>query len=205
MKSCIRISQLVRCLGLSLSVLLSCLILRANGISTDMFEMDDNAISHFHTGQSWMEVGDYSAAIQEWEIAIRLKPTAAMSGVIYNNLGLAYLKIGQPGNAIKYLQKAVSTNPNYSLYYENLAKAYRQGGKCETAINQLQRLTQSNPNNVQSWYLLGSLLQAQGREAESRTAFETFVKLAPRSELADAARVNLEAMKVAKPMGNTLQ
>lgn len=157
--------------------------------NTDYYTIDDNAVYHFRKSQQWMEVEQYDAAIQECQIGIRLKPTSALTAALYNNMGLAYLKIGQFPKAIVSFQQAISLNPSFSLYYEHLVEAYTQSGGLASALNQLNGTTRSNAEDAQAWYLLGLAYKAQGDEASAKAAFETFLTLSPHSELADAAKL----------------
>lgn len=161
------------------------------GAEGDFYYIDENAIHHFREGQKWMEVGQYDAAVREFQIAIRLKPDTVMTAAIYNNLGLSYMKVQQFPKAIVSFQQAISLNPNFSLYYENLVKAYGKSGAVPAAIRQLEQAVIHNRDDVQAWYLLGLLHHAAGDAEAAERALQTFVKLAPHSELADAAKLNL--------------
>jgi tetratricopeptide (TPR) repeat protein len=157
--------------------------------------MDDNAIYHFHQAQMWMSVKEYEAAILEYQIAIRLKPTTTLSSALYNDLGLAYLKVKEYPKAIVSFQEAIALNPNFSLYYENLVNAYSHSGALLSAAQQLDEATLTNPDNFQAWFILGLLYKAQGDKVAAQSAFQTYLKLAPNSELADAAKINLTGLK----------
>ncbi len=165
--------------------------MQAFAADNDYYQMDDNAIYHFHQGEMWMSVGQYGAAIREFQIAIRLKPETAMTSSLYNDLGSAYLEAREFPRAIVSFQQAIKLNPNFSLYYENLVRAYGKEGEIQSAIAQLHQATQNNHNDVQAWYLLGLLYKANGYKTASRNAFQTFVQLAPSSELTDVAKLYL--------------
>jgi tetratricopeptide (TPR) repeat protein len=175
--------------------LLSLLLIAGMGSAiaadNDGFQVDDNAIRHFNAGQTWLSVGQIEAAILEFQIAIRLKPTTSMSAALYNDLGLAYLLAREFPKGIVSLQQAIALNPNFSLYYEHLAEAYQKSGGLQTAIQQLEFTTTQNPDDVQAWYLLGMLYRAAGDQSGSQRALQMFVKMAPHSELADAAKLYL--------------
>ncbi len=153
------------------------------GFAAGRYQMDDNAIYHFHRGQAWMEMRHYEAAVREFQIAIKLKPNAAMSSSLYNNLGLAYMGIADYPKAIVSFQKALSLNPNFGLYYQNLANAYAMAGSTDVAIGHLESITSANPGDEQAWYLLGTLYQKAGDAPAAERAFARFRKLSPDSPL----------------------
>lgn len=158
----------------------------------DSYRMDDNAIYHLHQGQKWMEIGQYEAAVFEFQIGIRLKPKTAMTAALYNNLGQAYLKIQDYPKAIISFQEALNLNPNFSLYYENLIEAYQKHGALEAAQARFLEATQQNHENAQAWYLLGLIYKKTGENCLSKAAFETYLRLSPYSELADAAKLYVQ-------------
>lgn len=177
--------------------ILACLIgvylgISAHAISTEYYEMDENAIRHFQKAQMWMEVQRYGAAIKELQIAIRLNPDTTFTASLYNNLGLAYLKVGRYPQAVEAFEKAIELNPNFSLYYENLAEAHEKSGTADVTLQQLHQQTSLTPDSPQPWYLLGQLYRASGNETASRQAFQSYIKLAPHSELTKAAQVYLD-------------
>jgi tetratricopeptide (TPR) repeat protein len=62
---------------------------------------------------------DYSAAVEAWQSAIRLKSDAA---VYYARAAEAYVMIGDWSKAVAYFQKAVRLDPQNKQY----KKRYRQ-------------------------------------------------------------------------------
>lgn len=164
----------------------------AHAGGTDYYRMDENAIRHFHRAQMWMEIGQYPAAIKELQIAIQLKPSGAFLATLYNNLGLAYRKLGNTALAVVSFQKAIDLQPGYGLYYDNLARTYQQAGTLDTAITQLRQSVSVNADAPQSWYLLGKLYTELGDTDAARVAFETYLQQAPHSELTQQAERYLE-------------
>lgn len=164
-------------------------------VAESPYQMEDNAIRHFHQGQTWMEVDQYDAAIKEYQIAIRLKPSTTMTAALYNDLGMAYLKAREFSRAIVSFQQAISLNSNFSLYYENLVKAYQAAGALSVATREIAQTTQANPEDTPAWYLLGLLHQTNGNPSSATQAFETYLRLAPYAMLADAAKLNLQRIQ----------
>jgi tetratricopeptide (TPR) repeat protein len=172
------------------SLILSAVCLQT-ALASDSYNMEDNAFLHFQQGQQWMEWQEYEAAIREFQIGIRLKPSTGMTAALYNNMGLAYQKIRQFPKAIVSFQKALTMNPNFSLYYENLVKAYQESGATQSAIQNLQQATQQQPDAPSAWYLLGLLYETQGDKHSAQQAFQAYLDIAPNSDLAFAAKSRL--------------
>lgn len=72
----------------------------------------------FHQANGWYEKGDYRQAIVLYR---RLEQSGLESGSLYYNLGNSYFKIGQPGRAIYYYEKARRLIPGDSDLLTNLA------------------------------------------------------------------------------------
>lgn len=180
--------------GLLLAACLGIGWVNAADIDADYYQVDDNALLHFQNGQAWMSVQRYDAAIKEFQVGIKLKPSTTMTASLYNNMGMAYLALKSYDRAIISFQQAVELNPNFSLYYENLAKAYKQANSAKQAAQFLANTVKNNPDDLQAWYLLGVLYQQLGQWVKSQQAFESYVNLSPYSDLAMAAQEHMEQL-----------
>ena len=177
---------------LAISMGIGCV--QAADIDADYYQVDDNAMLHFQNAQTWMSVKDYNAAIKEYQVGIKLKPSTTMTASLYNNMGLAYVALKAYDRGIVSFQQAVELNPNFSLYYENLAKAYKQAQSAPQAAKFLANTVKINPDDVQAWYLLGILYQQLGQWVKSQQAFGMYVQLSPYSDLAMAAQQHMEQL-----------
>jgi len=96
--------------------------------------------SRFSTGEEFIKPGgifnsgvfDYSKA-SEW------------SGVIHNNLGLAYEYLMEPGKALQAYQTALTLNPTYDLAWYNLALLASKRGDTALVAEAIERLKPLNP------------------------------------------------------------
>ncbi len=77
-----------------------------------------NPAALFHQANGWYEKGDYQQTIALYR---RLEKSGLVSGNLYYNLGNSYFKIGQPGRAIYYYEKARRLIPGDSDLLANLA------------------------------------------------------------------------------------
>lgn len=109
-------------------------ILTSGYIKPDVYKIDaqHNAINHNNLGLKAISEGNYSLAIQEFNLAIALNPGTQATAVYYNNLGEAYLKLGYYKDAQKCFETAIT---QYSLnfsYYQNLVLSF----KCQKIVSQ---------------------------------------------------------------------
>ena len=101
------------------------------------------------------------------------------AAIRHQNLGLAYLEESQPHQAIEQFQGLVNLAPDESIGYGNLAVAHlrlKQHKKAETWV---KRGLEVEPMDSQLHFISAEIYQSQGRTAESVTAIQEAVKLAP--------------------------
>ena len=70
----------------------------------------DIATDHFDRGQTYLELGEYEKAIQEYDEAIQLDPDYAHA---YNNCGNAYRELGIKGKAYAAKMQACYLDKQY--------------------------------------------------------------------------------------------
>ncbi len=98
----------------------------------------------------------------------------------YQGLGLALSQQGDADNAFRYLQRAVTLDPNLPGAQFALADLYLSVGFADEAIRRLEPLTKSAPENADTWHLLGlAYSQQQSRYTESEAAFARAAALIP--------------------------
>jgi tetratricopeptide (TPR) repeat protein len=88
------------------------------------------AKEHFRRGWDYGELGQYQRAIQDYDEAIRLDPTNAIT---YNIRGLAYGELGQYQRAIQDYDKAIQLDPNDAFAYYNRGQVYGELGQATEA------------------------------------------------------------------------
>lgn len=108
-----------------------------------MTENQVSASDHFHQGVTKRHLGQYSAAINEFSAAIRLKPNFAEA---YGNRGLAKYYLGQYENAIADYENAIRLKPDYVFAYNNRGLAKHALGQYEAAIASYDNAIQLRPN-----------------------------------------------------------
>jgi len=152
------------------------------------YDLRDNAILHAHHGQQLMDLRRYREAVEEYKNAIFLNPGTSMTASLYNDLGVAYLRAGQPELAIASFQHACRLQPGYAVFYQNLINVYRATDKLVLAKQDLLGIVHENPDDAEAWFMLGLIAKAQGRIPEATTYFKNYLRLEPNSELSKVAR-----------------
>ncbi|MGH8101156.1 MAG: tetratricopeptide repeat protein [Chthoniobacterales bacterium] len=77
--------------------------------------------AHYHLGRALFVKGDLSGAKIHYLEAGRLDPKAP----VHNELGVVYMRLGQPAKAIEQFEEALRQRPDDSVAAENLAYARR--------------------------------------------------------------------------------
>jgi type IV pilus biogenesis/stability protein PilW len=114
--------------------------------------------------------------------------------IAYTNIGLAYLKKGEPRQAVENLRSALEYDPSLPEAHHNLGLAYARVGERTLAIRSFREAIRYRPSYAQAYAELGQVLLAEGRQTEARAAFERVVTLDPDSALAVAARQQLQRL-----------
>ena len=123
--------------------------------------------------------GQYVLAIADCKTSIAIRPNYSYS---YNNLGTAYLGIGDFANAIIVLSKAIDLKPKFLWSRLNRAKAYVAIGKKEEAARDYQSALALDPQNVEATEALRALLTSDGTTS-SPTAADNPKPVAPQGVL----------------------
>lgn len=89
------------------------------------------------------EKGLYDRAIEQYEYAIRLAPSAT----VYNSLGVLYSDKNMTERAIEYYQAAINLQPHYAIAYNNIGLAYEKIGSFSQAFEYLSIAAKLDPGN----------------------------------------------------------
>ncbi|XP_055989878.1 tetratricopeptide repeat protein 6 [Sorex fumeus] len=90
-----------------------------------------------------LQMGDYFAAIQDINIAIKINTTAEF----LTNRGVIHEFMGQQQNAMKDYQAALSLNPTYSLAYFNAGNIYFHHRQFSQARDYFSKALKFDPEN----------------------------------------------------------
>src|SRR5262249_9374783 len=85
-------------------------------ITSGQHQATDLAIAHIIRGNAYINKGDYNAAAQDYDEAIRLNPKNAAA--LYNR-GNIFFRLGRYDEAIKNYDKAIELKPDYAIAFNN--------------------------------------------------------------------------------------
>ncbi|HSN13730.1 MAG TPA: tetratricopeptide repeat protein, partial [Anaeromyxobacteraceae bacterium] len=96
--------------------------------------------------------------------------------------------------AIGDYRKAAAIQPSAPAHV-GLARALYDANKASEALSELRVAIRVNPKYAPAFLLLGEIHQGEGRNADARTAYQTFLGLSPTGEQARAVREILKQLK----------
>jgi tetratricopeptide (TPR) repeat protein len=103
---------------------------------TYVIDAAKNAQIHNNKGLAYMEQKVYSAAIQEFRIAISLNTNSQASSTYYDNLGRTYMLIGHPKLAQDCFERALIIYNLDFRYYKDLTECFKAQGILPAKIKQ---------------------------------------------------------------------
>lgn len=106
---------------------------------------DPMALQHFMDGQFYMNDGNYSMAIIEFQDALMYDSTVS---TIHLSLGEGYWHLGKPDRAEYHLKKAVSLDPDDQEAREMLAGQFLMTSQFESAKKQFLILCDKFPDDI---------------------------------------------------------
>jgi len=102
---------------------------------------------------------------------------------------------GQSKKAGVVLEKALTLRPNSDEALVLLAKSQNDRGALQKALATASLAVATNPNNADGYLVIGTVQQQQDHFPEARTAYQTYLKLAPKGEYASEIRSILPTLK----------
>lgn len=126
--------------------------------------------------RSFVQVEYWHDGFTLYKEALRVNPR---SWLAHNNLGLKYLRNGQPEKAIELFKKAIEIRPLNAKSYNNMAKALEVLDRSEEAVDYYHKALELAPNSRQIALSLGVACRDNGEFHEALSAFQRAVALAP--------------------------
>src|SRR5437868_11078979 len=125
-------------------------------------------------GQRQLDSGDFSQAIQTYEVAVQLAPEneAAFSGFVYS-----LLKAKQLSRAVAFGQQATVKWSNSPELHHWLGLAYFQSGDLSAGEEQLARAVALKANDYDSVFDLSLIRLAKKDYSKAATSLETALRL----------------------------
>lgn len=129
-------------------------------------------------GERLIGEGKYAEAIARLQVAVQNPPTST-NAQAWNHLGLAHQYAGQPVEALRAYQQAVSLDRNLSAIRFNLGNLHLEQNRLEDAIGELTSCTVLDPNNTSAWLLLGKAQLRARKIDDAERVYANVVRLDP--------------------------
>jgi len=149
---------------------------------------------------------DQQKAVETYQKALALSPGDAG---LHNNLGSLYANMGKVDDAKAEFQKAADLNPTQAgNYYYNLGVVMVNQGKMDDASVALKKSTDLDPQNANAFYWYGMALLGKAETKPDGSvvpvpgtieAFQTYLKLQPNGQWAEAAKASIEQLQATVP------
>jgi tetratricopeptide (TPR) repeat protein len=143
---------------------------------------DQYYLAYYNIGCYAMDDGQYADAILCYKKALSSEPDNtrwADHSPAYNDLGYAYLKMGEPSNAVVNLEKALAIRPHYPEAYYNLGCAFLDNKQPAEAVDCLQRALAMDSSVAAIHYKLANALMQSGRYAQAIAEYDRTLQLSP--------------------------
>lgn len=143
-----------------------------------------------HLGVTYLELDRPYDAIVVLEPLLN-EPTYTTPYLVYNNLGLAYMKQGDLRKADEYLRMAVSLNPKFCNAFRNLGLVGLQQRDPRSAIENLTEACRLCPEVAEFHLQRGEALVQDGKPDAANTAFQRCCILAGETTLGRRCKARL--------------
>ena len=127
-------------------------------------------------GGTLIQSGDFDAAIESLEQALKLKPDYAEA---HFNLGNALNEKGDQGAAIESYKRALQLKPDYTDAYYNIGVALQAQGELDAAIDSYKQALKLNPDFAEAYYNMGNTLVDQGKLEGAIKAYRKAIAIKP--------------------------
>lgn len=134
-------------------------------------------MAHNNLGNLLRERGEFDAARQHLEAALRVRPDLLKA---HNNLANILRDQRRPQEAVAHYRQALALDEKYFEAHNNLASLLRPLGDKEGAFRHGLRAIQLDPENADARNNLGMVLRDLARPREAIAEFERAVRLDPR-------------------------
>lgn len=112
-----------------------------------------------------------------WKRAVDISPSSPRS---HDNMGLAYMGMGDYDRAISEFEHTLRLNPLYFLAYYNAGVAYQLQKRFDMAIVNYEKCVKLNPDFFRVYYNLGIVYKKTGELDKAIAVYERAILIDPR-------------------------
>lgn len=169
---------------LIIALLLSVLTFTRNGVWREgsllwqdvVKKTPDNARAHLDLGLAYKSQGQADKAIEQYKIALNLKPRYAKA---HNDMGNAYWYKGLYDKAIEQYRITLDLKPNYAEAHNNLGNAYLSQGLYGKATEQYRIALDLKPAYAEAHNNLGNSYLSKGLPDKAIEQYRIALNLKP--------------------------
>ncbi len=135
----------------------------------------------FALTQSEIDSSMWQQAADNLEKAAQLgfKENADRKGEIYHQLFTAYLKLGQPENALKAVKTGFEKNPSNLSLVIDLINYYMNRNQNQEALTYIDQAIAKEPKNAQLYFAKGKMLDELGEKEKAIEAYDQAIAADP--------------------------
>ena len=139
-------------------------------------------------GYAWMRLRDYPKAVASLSQVVQQNPEDVSA---WNLLGESQRQSGQPGQAVRTLERASIVGRTSYVTFFFLGEAYRDARRLDQAVSAYREAVRLEPGFARGWFELGVASVRMGNQEDLAAALESLQKLD--KALAEELRKQAEA------------
>jgi len=136
----------------------------------------DRARALFFEGIEFFESGEFEAARDRFEAALRLAPGRPS---VLGNLGITHMQLGQWQQAVQALEQSLAGEPEHAEHWVALALSRQRLGLLPQALQAFERVLALNPEHGTAWGESGCVLREMNQTERAARHLERAVALVP--------------------------
>lgn len=140
----------------------------------------DDCVAMYHLGYIWGQLGDRSKEIHYYELAAQCGYTG--DDLLYFNMGMAKLDIGDLDGALHAFETAAAINPENPDNQFGIGLVYQMSGRSADAEKAWLRAVELAPRQRESRLALARLYLNQSRWQDAAAQLDALEKIDPRDE-----------------------
>jgi Flp pilus assembly protein TadD len=144
-------------------------------------DLDALAATLLGQGIDFYQKGDHSRAVNAFRRSAALSPGSENTAKAYDYMGLSFMKLGKPDEAIKIYREAIRIYPMNAEFQLALGDIYLAEDEHRKALEAYEAAVRLDPGNAESRYSLGQSYVTAGRFDAAREQFKEVARLTPTS------------------------
>ena len=136
-------------------------------------------LKRLQQAQEYQKAGEWQKAEALYYKVLQKQPTNDSALDFYRQLSAALNSKGRTTEALAYLQRALSLNPNHAEMQNNLGIIFGQQGKLDQAKTCFEKAIAGKKDFAQAYYNLGIILNGEEQFAQAITCYQKALSITP--------------------------